>query len=468
MRLLSNINLALSRSGVIDMGVYKVISDDRTLYIASDGDDTTGDGSSGGPWKTLEKVFDYLSDYRILDGVTVTVSVAAGTYTSVPSVSIRHLDANKIEIIGSSASSAAHAITGADNGTKTVEVAGDETATFPAGSVVSIMGSTDNDRTYTVDSVSHAGGTTTVTLDQAPQSSTADGTLRNHPASMTHIFEMDADAEIEVYGTILAELSGICIVGDSGSPARGLFVTQGGRIESSEGLVVRDCTTGIEVAFGSSLAATIPVVHGCSGTGVYCHDLSAGTFTNGALSCHNGTNGFLVNTLSSLTIGDSGADDTQTRGVASSNTSTGFYVVAGSYVGADYCQAVGNGVFGIYSRNDSLIECSNALAKDNTSIGIYAHVGSTIRCSSAKATYNGDGGVKAYLSSFIDFSSGQSTYNTDYGIYAQDGSVVSAGSATSTNTGSHILFAAGSSSSNTTNYSPAVDTVGNANSYIDT
>lgn len=450
MRMLSNINLALNRAGVIDMGVYKVISDDRTIYIGAAGDDTTGDGSSTTPWETLDKVFDYLSDYRIVNGAMVTVSVSAGTYSSVPSVSIRHMDASRIKIIGSSASSAAHAVTGISSASKTVDVAGDETATFAAGSVVSIMGSTDNDSTYTVDSVAHVGGTTTVTLDQAPQSDTADGTMRSHPASMTHIFEMATDAELEVYGTALAELSGICIVGDS---ARGLVVTQGGRIEASEGLVVRDCTHGIEIAFDSAVSATTPVVHGCSGTGIYCHDLSACNLSKGALSCHHGARGFYANTLSPFSIAADGSGDTQLRAVAANNSSAGFYAVANSYMNANYAQAINNGAQGIFVQYDSFFSANTPSVLNNTSHGVYAIQDSGAQIANVVADNNGGTGLYARERGTIICNSGTSDDNGAYGVLADEGS--------------HVNFSSGSASGNTTAAtSPATNTVGNANSYI--
>ena len=435
------------------MGVYKVISEDRTLYIDPAGDDTTGDGSSSSPWETLEKVFSYLSEYRIVNGAIVTVSVGAGTYTSVPGVSIRHLDASKIEIIGSSAASAAHAIAGADSGAKTIEVSGDETATFAAGSVVSIMGSTDNDSTYTVDSVAHAAGTTTVTLDQAPQSSTADGTLRSHPASMTHIFEMAADEELEVYGTALAELSGICIVGDSGSPARGLAVVQGARVVASEGLVIRGCTTGIEVAFDAALVATLPVVHGCSGTGIYCHDLSACTLNDGALSCHNGARGFYANTSSPFVIGYDGAGGTMTRPVGSNNTAAGFYAVAGSYMNANYAQAINNGAQGIYVQYGSFFSGNTPAVLNNTSHGIYVIQDSGAQVADIGVADNGGTGIYAKHRGTVVCPNGTSDDNGAYGVLADEGS--------------HVDFSSGSATGNTTAAtSPATNTVGNANSYI--
>lgn len=79
-----------------------IIDTDTTLYLATTGNDTTGDGTSGTPWYSLEKVFDYLSDKWINTDVTVTVSIGAGTYTGLSSVTINHPCANNIVIQGAS------------------------------------------------------------------------------------------------------------------------------------------------------------------------------------------------------------------------------------------------------------------------------------------------------------------------------------------------------------------------------
>lgn len=52
------------------------------FYVnGSTGNDTTGDGSSGTPWKTLTKAANYLQTQLDLNGFTVTINVANGTYT---------------------------------------------------------------------------------------------------------------------------------------------------------------------------------------------------------------------------------------------------------------------------------------------------------------------------------------------------------------------------------------------------
>ncbi len=76
------------------------ISADTTLYLAITGNDTTGDGSSGTPWYSLEKAFDYLKDKWINTDVIVTISIGDGTYTGLSTVYIRHQQSANIRIEG--------------------------------------------------------------------------------------------------------------------------------------------------------------------------------------------------------------------------------------------------------------------------------------------------------------------------------------------------------------------------------
>lgn len=83
-----------------DQRVLDTITTDTTLYIATTGDDVTGDGTIGDPWYSLNAAFDYLKDKWINTDVTVTISIAAGTYTDLSEVVIEHPCASRIKISG--------------------------------------------------------------------------------------------------------------------------------------------------------------------------------------------------------------------------------------------------------------------------------------------------------------------------------------------------------------------------------
>lgn len=88
-------------AGTISWASYtKLITANTTLYIATTGSDTTGDGSSGTPWATVSKALTYLDDYFILPSVTVTIQLAAGTYTVASAITVAHPCARNIIIQG--------------------------------------------------------------------------------------------------------------------------------------------------------------------------------------------------------------------------------------------------------------------------------------------------------------------------------------------------------------------------------
>ena len=59
-----------------------VVNSNLTLYVASDGSDTTGNGSSGTPWATINKALYWLENKIITSPTTVTIQLADGTYNN--------------------------------------------------------------------------------------------------------------------------------------------------------------------------------------------------------------------------------------------------------------------------------------------------------------------------------------------------------------------------------------------------
>ena len=53
-----------------------------TFYVATTGDDTTGDGTNGAPWATLQHAYDVLAASYDFGGFTATMQVADGTYAA--------------------------------------------------------------------------------------------------------------------------------------------------------------------------------------------------------------------------------------------------------------------------------------------------------------------------------------------------------------------------------------------------
>jgi hypothetical protein len=77
-----------------------VINTPITLYLSSTGDDTTGDGSVGNPWETIERAFEYLSTKLIT--ASVTISIKNGTYAVSSRINLDHPNGEYITISGES------------------------------------------------------------------------------------------------------------------------------------------------------------------------------------------------------------------------------------------------------------------------------------------------------------------------------------------------------------------------------
>jgi hypothetical protein len=83
----TNSNAAISLSGGALVYITPSAEDLRwrlaantTFNVATTGNDSTGDGSVGAPWLTLQKAVDYLTNNVDLNGFSVQVNVGAGTY----------------------------------------------------------------------------------------------------------------------------------------------------------------------------------------------------------------------------------------------------------------------------------------------------------------------------------------------------------------------------------------------------
>lgn len=61
----------------------KRLTTNTTFYVATTGNDSTGDGSSGAPWATIQHAVDVIRTTYDIAGYTATINVAAGTYAPV-------------------------------------------------------------------------------------------------------------------------------------------------------------------------------------------------------------------------------------------------------------------------------------------------------------------------------------------------------------------------------------------------
>ena len=123
------------------------INRNTTLYCATTGSDTTGDGSSGNPWFSIHKALDYLKDKWINNDVTVSISLADGTYdySSLGTITFNHICGDRIKIFGTTDLPTSYSITASasvDASNDKITIAGDHSTEFPVGSFAFIEGNT--------------------------------------------------------------------------------------------------------------------------------------------------------------------------------------------------------------------------------------------------------------------------------------------------------------------------------------
>ncbi len=68
------------------------------LYVKLSGDDSTGDGSSGNAWATVDKALTVVADWTLLDHVTINIE--KGNYSDTDTLVISHSNGNFINIVG--------------------------------------------------------------------------------------------------------------------------------------------------------------------------------------------------------------------------------------------------------------------------------------------------------------------------------------------------------------------------------
>ena len=76
----------------------EIITTTKYLYVKTTGNDTTGDGTSGNPWATIDKALDSVSNWVLL--APVNIYVERGSYTESTVLYFNHPDGGKISILG--------------------------------------------------------------------------------------------------------------------------------------------------------------------------------------------------------------------------------------------------------------------------------------------------------------------------------------------------------------------------------
>jgi hypothetical protein len=87
------------------------ITANTSVYVATTGNDTTGDGTNGSPFATPHKALEFMQNWIMDKDVTVTISVAAGVYNFTEQIEMNHPCSANIILQGSGNAAAPNAST---------------------------------------------------------------------------------------------------------------------------------------------------------------------------------------------------------------------------------------------------------------------------------------------------------------------------------------------------------------------
>lgn len=321
-----------------------VISSATTLYVAPSptGNDTTGDGSASSPWATPTRAAEYLSERRIKSGVSVNISIAAGTYTFTSPIRLDHPQGSQIRYVGATPS-----------GTK------------PRGAAL------------------NGGGTRGYT---AGTEATNNVPLTTY---YTVVWQFNSTTGIKVAPESCLILQNILIrgnyVANDPDSTDGIRV-QNGREGGLGGFVQLDncsihnfANRGLALVFGGSARLSDVSITNCGGgignaSGVVLGDL-----------------GTAPNQISNLTI-----SNCRSNGITHTRNATGRYI--GSYIS-------NNGASGIDLIENSSCRASQSTITNNGKKGVVVQQSGSVQLRTATVTGNGQRDLLALSNSYIDFRS---------------------------------------------------------------
>ena len=404
-----------------------VITSNLTLNVATTGNDTTGLGTAGAPWATPHRAMAYLSNYTIAQGVTVTVSVADGTYTFTTPLYLDHPNGSQIAING-----------GTTTGVR-------PTTSLTGGNAVGNTGATlaANDALLNAyyNTKWQFNGCNGLVCDSGGNVTVNTVLIRGN-ASLA-IGVMAGNANTPVFSVFYASAGGINLgsnVAVHNFGGIGVATYNNGTISAPQVTVTNCGLSGIQTNYGGSIFASSAVTNNNGVIGVLCY-FGGTIFAQGVVSRYNSLSGVSTNWGGSIDAS-----------------------------GSSIC--TNNGNHGILTLYGGEINAPGVTASNNAQNGIVTSYGGSINAASATASSNLLNGVGVGSGGYINFNSGVASNNGTYGIFAIGSGGVAALSSTALSNGStnvivsgmgYIDFAGGNGAGS---LSPAANTVGNGNSYI--
>lgn len=412
--------------------VNSTISEDTTIYVATTGNDITGDGTILNPFATPQRALNSLIGVPIATTALVTIFCAAGTYVLDEPVKLNHPYGERIHIIGDNLTSvkpsrAPIADWSSDKNNPTVPTRGLSQFYNTAGTLPVNSDSTTRRAAVSSDLVNNItlvensystifqfngvsgivvdGNNSLGKIDKVVIKGDWDGVF-NAPVNAKIGIDIGKSAELLGYGTSVNTTGGTIFLGKDtviiGWHGEGARIRYNGSMTCEDGVsVVNNYNNGVRVEATSSLSANLSSIVGNGRHGVFTTGTSV-SYLAGSLCTGN------VNSGCQSAIGSSSVIRDFT---SCGNGSAGVIVTVGSSVSFDNGTSKGNGGDGLSTITGSSCDGDNVIVSDNNGKGL-SSVSSSVINGSGMIVKNNERGVFTEDNGSVLLASGEISENS--------------------------------------------------------
>jgi hypothetical protein len=411
-----------------------LVTQDLNLYVATTGNDETGDGTQALPWATPHQAMAFLSKCVLGNGVTATVHVADGLYEFTVPLNLNHPQGTQIFINGTSA-----------------------TGTRPTGAALNgggVRGNTAATRSFNEAKLDAYYNTKWLFKNCIGVKCSCGGGVT-----------ID---KVLIKGDGSEGWNGAVSGNRDGGAGAGAGAACSGAINFGETVAIHGFgSTGIVAQLGGSVFGNFITVTNNNANGASIVFSANGQFTSSTFSNNNGT-GILATVGSGVGVDFSYLGYNNRSGA---NAHTG-----GAITASNGFTATNNGQDGCYAYGGGTIVAANVVATDNGRNGLQAWAGGCIHADGTGSNFrrNSSSGVYAQDGGIIFCSDATSAENGGSGLHVSHGGTINARNVstggTTSNADTNVLVEGAGNidyrGGNSGQLSPAANTVGNGNGYI--
>ncbi len=366
-----------------DLGELVVlVTHDLTLYVATNGNDTTGDGTQALPWATPHRAMAFLSKCVLADDITATVVVGSGEYQFTKSLNLNHPQGAQIQINGTGTTGTRPRFDALNGG-----AAPGNTAATKAFNLAALDGYYNTRFLFKgcVGVTCSAGGG--VTLNTLLIKGDGAGTTSTHgviagapardplPPAMGAFFNLGA-----------TDALGCAVHGFAGD---GILAYRGGRV-SARAITVTNCNRGAFVNHSGIVEAPGATISNNTANGAYI-SFGGNLILTGAQINYNSQGLYVIYT---------GVVAAQNN-IIKDNASGGVYVAWGGTVQLQTCTVTKNGGDGVRVQGGGIVRANGTICDENTGAGFSVLEGGIITAENSRSRNNGTQPYYANNSGFI-------------------------------------------------------------------